>query len=236
MNITNYTLHANISVPCRVVQASDLHDRCPADVVTALKQQKPDMIAVTGDLFNHLDTARHALAFLKAAAAIAPTFYTTGNHEKLHEGDATRIRETGVTLLLDEAVSFRGMSVGGLCSGFGRKRQGNFRATPPPNQRFLRHLAAQKGFKLLLCHHPEYYPTYIRPLGIDLTLSGHAHGGQWCLLGHPLFAPGQGFFPRFAGGFYENRLVVSRGLSNTLPVPRIGNPPELCIITLIPCS
>jgi predicted MPP superfamily phosphohydrolase len=93
-----------------------------------------------------------------------------------------------------------------------------------------------EGFKLLLCHHPEYYPRYIRERDIDLTLSGHAHGGQWQIVGRGIFAPGQGLFPRYTGGVYEGRLVVSRGLTNTVSVPRFGNPTELVRIHLLPTA
>ena len=65
---------------------------------------------------------------------------------------------------------------------------------------------------------------------IQLILAGHAHGGQMRLFGKPLFAPGQGFFPKLAGGIYEERMIVSRGLSDTAHTPRINNPMELVMI------
>ena len=67
---------------------------------------------------------------------------------------------------------------------------------------------------------------------IDLTLSGHAHGGQIRLLGQGLFAPGQGVLPRYTSGVYEGRLIVSRGLANTTFVPRLFNPTEMVYIHL----
>ena len=70
---------------------------------------------------------------------------------------------------------------------------------------------------------------------IDLTLSGHAHGGQIRLFGQGLYAPGQGVFPRLTGGFYDGgRLLVSRGMTNTVRIPRIGNPCELVMIEISP--
>ena len=117
----------------------------------------------------------------------------------------------------------------------GRRRYG-VEKTPPPDLRWLERFSAFQGFKLLLCHHPEYYPVYIKPLDIDIILSGHAHGGQWRLFGRGVFAPGQGLFPALTSGVYDNRLVVSRGLANTAGVPRIFNPTELVIVKLIPQS
>lgn len=236
MTVTTHTLPAAVTRPWLLAQVSDLHDRDPGEVLAALAARQPDLIAVTGDLFNRLDTATHALPFLQKAAAIAPTFFAPGNHEWLEEGDEQRIAHTGAVFLSDAAVSFDELTIGGLASGFRRARQGNCRRTPPPDTAFLRAFAARDGFKLLLCHHPEYYPTYIRPLAIDLTLAGHAHGGQWRVFGHGVFAPGQGLFPRYSGGVYEERLVVSRGLCNTAPAPRFGNPTELVYVKLLPRS
>ena len=84
----------------------------------------------------------------------------------------------------------------------------------------------------LLCHHPEYWPRYVRDLPVDLTLSGHAHGGQIRLFGQGLFAPGQGLFPRYTSGVHEGRLVISRGLANTTRIPRLFNPTELVCVHL----
>ena len=86
---------------------------------------------------------------------------------------------------------------------------------------------------LLLCHHPEYYPEYIRDTVIELTVAGHAHGGQWNFFGRGVFAPGQGLFPKYTAGVYDGgRLIVSRGATNTVKVPRFFNPTETVIINI----
>ena len=56
------------------------------------------------------------------------------------------------------------------------------------------------------------------------------------LLLNGLYAPNQGFFPRYAGGLYDldgTSLVVSRGLSISR-LPRVFNPPEVVVIDLLP--
>ena len=53
------------------------------------------------------------------------------------------------------------------------------------------------------------------------------------LLVNGLFAPDQGWFPRYAGGLYEvgeTSLVISRGLSYYPRLPRVFNPPEVVVI------
>jgi len=86
--------------------------------------------------------------------------------------------------------------------------------------------------KILLSHHPEYYAQYIKATKIDLTVSGHAHGGQWRFFGQGIFAPGQGFFPKYTAGVHDDRLIISRGLGNPHPIPRFNNPPELVIVEI----
>ena len=97
-------------------------------------------------------------------------------------------------------------------------------------------------FTVFLCHHPELPVCLAKEHGLffDLAVSGHAHGGQWRLPGviNGLYAPHQGLFPKYAGGFYdlgeERTLIVGRGLAGNLPIPRLFNPPELVIIDVKP--
>ena len=92
-----------------------------------------------------------------------------------------------------------------------------------------------RGFTLLLSHHPEEFDTYC-DVGVDLALCGHTHGGQLRIpyLGG-VIAPHQGFFPKYDAGLYENRgtrMIISRGLGNSLCPLRVNNRPELVVVTL----
>ncbi len=91
---------------------------------------------------------------------------------------------------------------------------------------------AEDELSILLSHRPEEFRLYG---DYDLSLSGHAHGGQWRLppLINGVYAPHQGIFPRHAGGSYKvgkGMHIVSRGLS-TMRCPRIFNRPEVVLIT-----
>ena len=93
--------------------------------------------------------------------------------------------------------------------------------------------ASKPGYKILICHHPEYYRRYIKDTEwdtFDLIVSGHVHGGQWRIGRHGVLAPGQGLFPKYCYGCYDKKLIVSAGLSNTACIPRFGNPTELVMI------
>ena len=77
--------------------------------------------------------------------------------------------------------------------------------------------------------------------GFDLTLCGHAHGGQVRipLLLNGLYAPHQGWFPKYAGGNYSfdngSHVIVSRGLMID-NLPRVFDPPELVIVNITPAK
>ena len=159
------------------------------------------------------------------------------------------IADTGVVVLDNEwkQISIGGMSavIGGLTSGYvmrqrktslskERKTVDSRSADHDAATSWLSDFAAQPGFKILLSHHPEYYPFI--PSGVSLVVSGHAHGGQWRFydpfrrIWCGVLAPGQGWFPKWTRGVYDGRLVVSAGLSNTTWIPRINNPTEIVYI------
>ena len=103
-----------------------------------------------------------------------------------------------------------------------------------PKVAWLSSFADVPGYHLLLSHHPSYI-KYVPP-SVQLVLSGHLHGSQWRYysLRHRewrgVFNPDEGFFPTMSKGVYENRLVVSAGLSNTARIPRIFNPTEVVYV------
>ena len=256
MQETFYTLPGPRAL--RLALVSDLHDRPGDEALASLRRRKPDLICIVGDFVLgrapregwKLEQSPHAMAFLRACAELAPCFVSLGNHEwMLAPEDLALLSDTGVSLLDDAWTGWEDLCIGGLSSGrIGHYRA--YRAAFPevryPYARNLRRLGARSGpetawlpgfaarpeYKLLLCHHPEYWPRVVRPLPVDLTLSGHAHGGQIRLFGQGLFAPGQGLLPRYTSGVHEGRLVISRGLANTTRIPRLFNPTELVYVQL----
>ena len=91
------------------------------------------------------------------------------------------------------------------------------------------------NYTVLLSHRPEFAEEY-SACGVDLVFSGHAHGGQFRLpfIGG-LYAPGQGFFPKYDGGAYnigDTVMIVSRGLGNSRIPFRINNRPQIVSVCL----
>lgn len=220
-----------VGVSLRLAIVADLHDRDGAEVARRVLSLSPDACLFVGDLFE-APPRRRSFSYGEAARCLemlAPhctLFWSRGNHDAtLPAPLAATMERLGVHSLDDAYEPYRGILIGGLSSA-------HYRAGRRPDMTLLERLGAEPAFKLLLCHHPEYYDRYIRGRGIDLTVSGHAHGGQWRIGGLGVFAPGQGLFPRYTSGFYDGgRLLVSRGTKRSL-CPRFGNPPEILLLTL----
>ena len=233
--ISCHSMQAPIPKPLQLAFLSDLHCFDNRLILDRLQTLRPDGVLVGGDFMHSAQHNEEGFDFLRRSAAAYPTFCSLGNHESLYPGDIrAAVAQTGAVLLDDAWVRFGGITLGGLSSASCRSLPSAEGCTHTPDLDWLGAFSALPGYKLLLCHHPEYYPAYLRSLPIDLILSGHVHGGQWRLFGHGVYAPGQGFFPRYTSGLYEGRLLVGRGIGNMTPVPRINNPPEILSVSLHP--
>ena len=253
MRNTRYALTTDHPVSFKACIVADLHDASYKAILPILRDERPDLILIPGDLTETLseDTdpaSRPGLSLLSECAAISPTFYAFGNHEiggchgniRKAKRSATPlgfslspvwreiIDSTGATLIHEGHIEWNGLTIGALGSGL-------LNPDWVPDLSMLDSFVAASGYKLLLCHHPEYFDRYLRPYPIDLTVSGHAHGGQWRVFGRGIYAPDQGFFPRYTGGVHESRLVISKGTSNTVPfVSRLFNPREVVTVEVRP--
>ena len=222
----------------RITQISDLHNRefgrdnCRLLALT--EAQLPDLLVITGDLTDSYRTdLPKALDSARRLARLAPCYYVTGNHEQRmsrerQESFYRDLEAAGVIPLRNEAVHM------GLGEGFrllgvdcDRGETGTLLE--------LMHDRPAEELNILLSHKP-HYAKYYRQAGVDLVLTGHAHGGQWRLPGiGGLYAPGQGPLPRYTAGMYrlgDTVMCVSRGLGNSAFPLRIENKPEIVTVIL----
>ncbi len=247
-------------------------------LIDCIRSARPDLIVMTGDIFD-IDmgtekTFSNVQKLMEGIRELCPIYYVLGNHEFYADEKPflSAIASYGAKVLNDEAklITIKGHSLvlAGLRDPLQdltvTQRKNKDKDDKPAYRLRLAALddAAEKiarqntndGVtcpKILLAHRPEYIEVYAE-YGFDLILSGHAHGGQWIIPGkiNGIYAVGQGFFPKYAGGFYEInrknqdgtagrgngspiRFIVSRGLSYQRPAfPRFGNPPELPLIKL----
>lgn len=239
MQVTYYKFDYGLHV--RIALIADLHGRIKSEIPYLLNTGRPDAIIIAGDLFNgkRIESSSKTFEiekgkiFLKKLLEIAPVYFGLGNHEwKMQEKDKKSVASVGITILDDAYILFKSnMYIGALTS---TSRYGKYRSTSDePNKVFLKQFENKTGFKILICHHPEYYDKYLANSKIDLILSGHAHGGQIRIGNQGLYAPGQGIFPKYTSGIVDGKMIISRGLSNTKPwIPRLFNKIELVFVDL----
>ncbi|OGO93690.1 MAG: hypothetical protein A2Y17_01415 [Clostridiales bacterium GWF2_38_85] len=222
MDITTYKIKTpKLKRKLCIALATDLHNYPYEEIIAAIKDRKPDIIAIPGDIANsYTHGTDNSIGFLYACAKITPSFYSLGNHERRYGGILPEeVDKAGVVLLNNTHIRFEEFHIGGFPT--------------VGNLKWLQEFSELEGFKLLLSHHPEYYNKYIKEKDIDIILSGHAHGGQVRIFGQGLYSPGQGIFPKYTSGVHDNRLVISRGLSNSRKVPRLWNHPEMVFVEII---
>ena len=231
----------------RIVQISDLHDAQIGEnnekLIAMTAETEPDCIVLTGDF---VDSSRfhpeRSLSVAESLVKIAPVYYVSGNHEAIlpdadYQALTDGLRGLGVCVLEDESAELTrdGQSIRliGLTDiGF---HPGTLEEKKDALRMALSALLPEDEFSVTLAHRPELMDVYTE-CGAPLVLSGHAHGGQIRLPGiGGLIAPGQGLFPKYTEGKYEENgttLVVSRGIGNSVLPLRVNDRPQIVVVQL----
>ncbi len=227
-----------------VVHLSDLHTAVfgtdNAALLRAVAAADPHIIVLTGDLLDQSRPVPEGYVdnLARGLAAIAPTYFVTGNHEwARHEVKDLKAQLTaaGVTVLSNEALALRLGDSAIVLAGIDDPNGYAGQKTPAELAEEIR-AAAGDPFWILLAHRNTHFSEEYSPLGADLVLSGHGHGGLIRLpFTDGLVSTDRTLFPTHTAGFYEENgstLFVSRGLGNTSKSFRLFNRPEVAVITL----
>ncbi len=225
----------------KIVQLSDLHGaefgEDGMELVDKVGSLEPDMIALTGDFV----TDEGDLAAVEKLAArlvkLCPVYFISGNHE-FGSGLAVKVRNilerAGVKYLSNEYLTIsRGedeILLGGVEDPLAYADM-----LSPDELAQKMNDAAPDAFKILLGHR-NYWMTEYPELPVDLIFCGHAHGGLIRIPGvGGLIGTDRRLFPDFDAGEYNNgryTLIVSRGLGNSVSIPRVFNRPEIVCVEL----
>lgn len=225
----------------KIVQLSDLHGAEFGEdgmgLVEKVEELEPDIIALTGDFV----TDEGDLAAVEKLAArlteLCPVYFVSGNHE-FGSGLAVKVRNilerAGVKYLSNEYLTIsRGedeILLGGVEDPLAYADM-----LSPDELAQKMNDAAPDAFKILLGHR-NYWMTEYPELPVDLIFCGHAHGGLIRIPGvGGLIGTDRRLFPDFDAGQFNNgryTLIVSRGLGNSVSIPRIFNRPEIVCVEL----
>ncbi len=236
-----------IKNPVKIVLVSDVHSMKYGQkkLLRLIKMQKPDMIALAGDIFDSHGSEKYAEQFLKGLDENVLTFYVTGNHEhKTGRLDSflNIVKSFKHIHILDadkEIINIKGnrICVGGISDPAKKKADD----TAYDYKKALEDIGnnGSDSFNILIAHNPFYSDDY-KKYDFDLVLSGHTHGGQirvpFILNG--LYNRSWGFFPPYCGGMYvhDKKMthIVCRGAANNPAwCPRIFNRRDIAGITVM---
>lgn len=233
--------------PLDLLLVSDLHCKRDRGLSAWLYQKarhlRPDYILIAGDAITRscIDF-RPVSAVFRALSANAPTFFTPGNHEldlPPAQWKALRavIQENAVTLLDNAScVPEHGLKITGASLKRSIYRDENnsfFNLESYTAEELQEAVGAHDEFTLLLAHNPLCMDAYVK-WGADLVFSGHVHGGALRLpLVGGVLSPERIFFPQYDKGLYHDgctAMLVSGGIGKL----RLFNPPQICLLHLIP--
>lgn len=228
-----------LSAPLRVVQLSDSHastlDMPPARlrrVVGMMNALAPDLIVLTGDYVSgnpdrwSAAQTREALAPFDGLQAPLGVFAVLGNHDG-PANTAAALRQGPVRLLVGQRVDAGPVTIVGA---------DDFQRGSPAVEAMRAAIRTAPPDKpvLVLVHEPVFF-EWLPPRPV-VMIAGHTHGGQVMLPIVGAWSTNEFYAAHRRGWFVRGvqRMLVSSGLGTTdLPI-RIGVPPEIVLLTLVP--
>ncbi len=223
----------------RIVQLSDIHsgiymtEQQMRDIFHLVNEQQPDLVAITGDFVDNspseIPALYRAIADLKAEYGV---FGCLGNHDHYASAPmvSSALRQQGVQVLTNGSRTLRINGESLTLLGVDDIESGS---TNTARMDQAAQWLPQDGFRVLLSHRPDLFDD-ARNRGVDLTLSGHTHGGQigFEVMGVPFYPIH--LFHDYAKGLYEigeHKLYVNVGIGMVgVPVRLVR--PELTVIEL----
>lgn len=217
-----------------IVQLSDVHlghiyrEKFLEKVVNEVNALDPDMVVITGDLFDGMDgNLEHLTSPLSNLSPKHGTFFITGNHETYLGVKRTfdTLGETpNIRILNDQTENIDGLQIVGL-SYPERSAKKDVGATFASMKNF------QKGLPTILLYHAPSDIKAFKDFGVNLQLSGHTHKGQLFPLGYiAKMIYGKYYYDLNTEGDYS--IYTTNGTGTWGPPMRTGNTPEIVRITL----
>ncbi|MCF8464037.1 MAG: metallophosphoesterase [Flavobacteriales bacterium] len=242
----------------KIVQISDLHlgsfnknFEPIEEAISMINELNPDYIFFTGDMVNAdpeeaepwIDVFRKLKAKSGKYAILGNHDYGWGRQGKLTEEDKTR-NALGVTEIFrkmdlrplinqHEILQRDGEKIGLIgVENWGYTPEGWF----PTRGDYHKSIDGMEEvpFQILLSHDPTHFDHHIlNKTKVDLTLSGHTHGGQFgiSIPGLVEISAAKFFYARYAGLYSEGKqhLYVNRGMGYLIFPGRVGMPPEITL-------
>ena len=233
--IKNVTVHIenlpDIWKGKKAIQLSDVHlglvlrEGFLENVVQKVNLEKPDIVFVTGDLFDGMDgVPDNLIQPLSNIKAVGGTYFVTGNHETYLGVDRVgeALGKVSVKVLNDEMVWVFGMQVVGV----GYPERGQSRNM----ENVIQNISGfEKNNPSIFLYHNPAQASEIKANGASLQLAGHTHAGQL----FPLNLIARGIYGKYASGLVEDddfSIYTSVGVGTWGPLMRTSAVPEITVI------
>ncbi len=210
-------------LPLRIAQLSDIHigsigPATLAHIIAKTNALKPDLILITGDLFDNANPTTRAIV-PQLQDFVAPAVFTSGNHDSYTGYDNVRqmLAATRIRWLRNEAMSFDGIRIIGVDNSYGTDLM----------QSVLDRTPRTPIFTVLMNHQPTGFDLAARH-GVGLMLSGHLHNGQIWPFNFMV-----GLFYPYLRGLHDTGgafLNISTGTGFWGPPMRLGSHSEIVLL------
>lgn len=235
-------IHCSVSMPMlkepvRLVHLSDLHmgsvigRRQIRRIVRKTNALHPDLVVITGDLFNHNDVRECAhpddlAEILKSLESRYGTFAVVGNHDPSPDDSMLRrfLNAAKITLLNDEIKEIDPLILAG--------RTGNTLENRPPIRSWL-HDAERHKPVILLDHYPDSI-IEAEELHLPLLLAGHTHNGQYFPCNYLIRLRYRGAMRHGYFRIRHSKCIVSAGAGYFQIPIRVGTDSEVICVDLVP--
>ncbi len=217
----------------KIVQLSDIHlghvyrENFMEKVVRETNALQPDIVVITGDLFDGMDGNLHDfVAPLNDLQAPRGIYFITGNHETYLgvEKSSELLRQTKVRILDDEVRNIDGLQL----IGISYPERGESKDVAQ-TVRSLKDFDPEKPSVLL--YHSPVNISEIEKTGVNLELCGHTHKGQIVPFGFVTKAVYRGYdYGLHTNGNFS--VYTTTGVGTWGPPARTGNSPEIVRVIL----
>lgn len=222
----------------RILHISDLHGNSRflmnVDIWKKIEPLHFDMAVISGDLtVRKYSQLRPHLDGLEKLAERVPVFFADGNHDGAYYDTLTKkLSKYGAKTPEDGTARLYGEKLAVVCYRdleYLENNGGLDGENPRAN-----YDKKNDAFLIAVYHQPQYLDHLaVKP---DMSFCGHTHGGQIRLpFCRTLYAPGQGFMPKYGDGLYDfdgKKMYISRGVGTTVFPVRFFNRPEITVIEL----
>ncbi len=234
----------------KIVQLSDLHNRKFGEdnerVIKYIDNENPNIVVFTGDMVTREEEKYdNFISLAKRISEKYETYYILGNHEQgLKSIELKNLlfrvkNETNVSVINNTFVEIKreeeSINLYGLW--YSKKYYTdlqNKRLTKEVIEKYIGKVDQSK-FNMMITHNPLNFESYV-DAGLDLTFTGHVHGG---IIRLPyvggVFSPQLTLFPKYDLGLYEKDnkyMIVNAGLGYGGLKIRMFNPHEISVVTL----